>query len=123
MTENQLAVILFGVPAGYWIVSKCFERSRDPVKAKRPLGQPEREEKRPRPEQPAPKETWSEVLGISSSAGIDEIRHAYRRMITQYHPDKVASLGLELRELAELKSKQITMAYREAMRMRGIGNT
>jgi hypothetical protein len=35
-------------------------------------------------------------------------RHgAYKAMIIQYHPDKVESLGQELRDLAEMKSKEI----------------
>jgi DnaJ-domain-containing protein 1 len=31
--------------------------------------------------------------------------------MTEYHPDKVASLGPELRALAEKKSKEINAAY------------
>jgi DnaJ-domain-containing protein 1 len=39
--------------------------------------------------------------------------------MSQYHPDKVASLGRELRELAESKSKEISVAYQEALVARG----
>ena len=42
-----------------------------------------------------------------------------RKLASQYHPDKVASLGPELRELAERKSREITQAYREVMRAHG----
>ena len=38
----------------------------------------------------------------------------------QYHPDKVAGLGVELRALAERKSKEISGAYRQAMREHGV---
>ena len=31
--------------------------------------------------------------------------------MAEYHPDKVAMLGAELRELSEAKSKAITAAY------------
>jgi preprotein translocase subunit Sec63 len=31
--------------------------------------------------------------------------------MAEYHPDKVATLGVELRDLAEEKSKAITAAY------------
>jgi hypothetical protein len=34
-----------------------------------------------------------------------------RRLIQQYHPDKVAALGLKLRALAELEAKRINTAY------------
>lgn len=34
--------------------------------------------------------------------------------------DKVSGLGAELKELAERKSKDISSAYRQAMRLRGM---
>lgn len=37
----------------------------------------------------------------------------------QYHPDKVASLGPELRDLCECKTKEINIAYDRAMAERG----
>ena len=62
---------------------------------------------------------WWRVLNLSPSASDNEIRTAYRSLISQYHPDKVASLGPELRALAEKKSKQITRAYQDAMLANG----
>jgi hypothetical protein len=59
-----------------------------------------------------------EVLGVSPGASPSEIREAYRRLATQYHPDKVAHLGQELRTLAEEKFKAIQAAY-DALRPRG----
>jgi len=58
---------------------------------------------------------WFEVLEVSPSASIDEIKLAYRKKISGYHPDRVASLAQELRELAEERSKAINEAYRIAM--------
>jgi DnaJ like chaperone protein len=43
------------------------------------------------------------------------VQTAYRSLIRQYHPDKVANLGEELRELAEVKSKAINKAYNDAL--------
>lgn len=57
------------------------------------------------------KENWFRILDISESASIAEISLQYKRKIREYHPDKVASLGKEIRELAELKSKEINSAY------------
>ena len=52
---------------------------------------------------------------MSEQASPEEIREAYHRsLMAQYHPDKVASLGPEIRELALRKSQQITEAYRAA---------
>ena len=56
------------------------------------------------------------VLGIERGADEATIKAAYRKLIVQYHPDKVASLGDELKALAEKKSKQITVAYNECLK-------
>lgn len=61
---------------------------------------------------------WFDVFEISVGASQDEIKRSFREKITQYHPDKVAHLGIELRALAEKKSKEILAAYNEAMRSR-----
>jgi DnaJ like chaperone protein len=36
--------------------------------------------------------------------------------MSEYHPDKVAHLGDEIREIAARKSKEINAAYEEAIR-------
>lgn len=51
------------------------------------------------------------VLGVSRGACADEIKAAYRRRMAEYHPDKVAHLGAELKALAEKKAKAIHSAY------------
>ena len=52
-----------------------------------------------------------EVLGIPSNASASEVKSAYQTLVTQYHPDKVAHLGLELQELAKRKTAEINAAY------------
>jgi hypothetical protein len=52
-----------------------------------------------------------EVLGISVSASKEEVRIAYRKMASLYHPDKVAHLAPEFREMADRKMKEINTAY------------
>ena len=51
------------------------------------------------------------ILGLSSGADFSEIKGAYRKLSMQYHPDKVAHLGEEFREVAEEKMKEINNAY------------
>ena len=52
-----------------------------------------------------------EVLGVEPGAPAAEIKAAYQALVRQYHPDRVADLGAELRDLAERKTKQINAAY------------
>ncbi len=52
-----------------------------------------------------------DVLGVSPNASQDQIAAAYRRLVQQYHPDKVAGMAPEFRELAELRMKEINSAY------------
>jgi hypothetical protein len=52
------------------------------------------------------------VLGIPRSASAPEIQAAYRSRMKEYHPDKVAHLGIELQQLAHAKSQEIQRAYR-----------
>ena len=50
------------------------------------------------------------VLGVSSTATNDEVKAAFRRLTLQNHPDKVASLGEDVRKAAEKKFKEINAA-------------
>jgi curved DNA-binding protein CbpA len=49
--------------------------------------------------------TYYEELGIPEAASIEEIRHAYRRLVRLVHPDQIADE--ELRRLAELQMKRL----------------
>lgn len=62
---------------------------------------------------------WNEVLNIPENATLDQISSAYKRLITQYHPDKVAGMAKEIRDLAEVRSKEINAAYEYAVKLRG----
>lgn len=111
MTLSEAAVILFGLFAGYWVVSKLFFRT--------PLAKDE-----PKPASTAgatgAEPSCHEILGVSAEATADQVRDAYKHLISKYHPDKVDNLGQELKNLAEHKTQQITAAYREAMRSCGV---
>jgi len=53
------------------------------------------------------------VLGVDESASDAEVKKAYRRQMSQHHPDKLVSKGLpeEMIELAKEKSQEIQAAY------------
>jgi DnaJ like chaperone protein len=63
--------------------------------------------------------TWFNILGVPESASKEQITTGYKKMISQYHPDKVARLGVEIRELSESKTKKINAAYSYAKSLRG----
>ncbi len=114
MSSNDILMILGCLVIGYGLVSMMLRKPGPPPAAPKPppFG-PQFDAPAPL-RQPVPPH-WSGVLEIARDANVDEIREAYRRRISQYHPDKVAALGRELQELAEAKSKDITIAYQEAL--------
>lgn len=61
---------------------------------------------------------WYQTLGVAESASREDIERAYRAQISQYHPDKVATLGEDIRRVAEARTKEINAAYEIAVRLR-----
>lgn len=70
---------------------------------------------------PAPRPATTsayEVLGVTPQDSFETIKQAYLRLVQQYHPDRVADMGPELREMAERRTKEINAAYTELKRSR-----
>lgn len=57
-----------------------------------------------------------EVFGLDESADYESVKKSYRTCIAQYHPDKVAHLGDELKALAAKKTVEYNQAYRTISR-------
>ncbi len=64
------------------------------------------------------------VLGVAQSDSDDEVKKAYRRMMSQHHPDKLIAKGLpeEMIEIATDKSQEIQKAYELIKRQRKAKN-
>lgn len=96
--------LLFGAGANSYLF--CGTETLEPQSGVANPGAPSPPPPHPNPEA----DPWA-ILGISSGAAPPEIQRAFRARMAEYHPDKVAMLGAELRELSEAKSKAITAAY------------
>jgi DnaJ like chaperone protein len=62
-----------------------------------------------------------QVLDVPASASDTEVKRAYRKLMSENHPDKLAAKGLpeSMRALAEEKTRRITAAYERIERARG----
>ena len=60
-------------------------------------------------------DAWFVVLGLSAAATIEDVKDAYKALIKQNHPDRVHGMAPVFRALAEVETKKINAAYRQAL--------
>ena len=65
-------------------------------------------------------DSYYKILETESSATNDEVKKAYRKMATKYHPDKVTHLGDDFQKFAEEKFKKVNEAYQQVKKERGL---
>ena len=58
-----------------------------------------------------PTEDPYRVLGLTYEATDAEVDLAYRRLIAQYHPDRLSGAASELKQHAEARAREINAAY------------
>jgi hypothetical protein len=131
MSRYELIVSLACLVVGYLAVSWLLNRSLPPGGASPDAGRPGGAGAAPGGAAPSGEEPsrtgaaphgampWYVVLDVDRSASRAAITAAYRARISQYHPDKVARMGPEIRALAERKSAEINAAYEAAVRHLG----
>ena len=107
MTLAEIAIVVVCLIVGYVAVSKLF------------FPPPKVDNSAPPVSSPGAPPAWSRILQVPPEADAAAIRDAYKHLISKYHPDKVDSLGQEIKDLAGQKAQEITAAYREGMRARG----
>ncbi len=62
------------------------------------------------PPEPPPIDPYA-VLGVTPGVSLDEAKKAWRGLLLQYHPDKVAHLAPEFQALAEEKTRALNAAF------------
>ena len=62
------------------------------------------------------------TLGIKADASAQEIKRAYRKLVSQYHPDRLVSQGLpeEMMEVSKKRVREINAAYDKIKAAKGI---
>lgn len=62
------------------------------------------------------------VLGVNAQTPDAEVKKAYRRLLSQHHPDKLVSKGLpeEMMKLAAEKTHEIKQAYEQVKKARSL---
>ena len=60
-------------------------------------------------------------LGLKESASDADVKKAYRKLVSQYHPDKLVSRGLpeEMMDMAKSRVREINTAYDQIKQSRG----
>jgi len=111
MTLTELTVSFLGLVIGYLVVSALM--GRKPQDASPGSAPPTAVDT----DRAVTLSNWYRILGVREAANRKKITAAYKKLISQYHPDKVAQMGVEIRALAEAKSKQINAAFDMGMRL------
>jgi len=62
------------------------------------------------------------ILGVAQAASDKEVKRAYRRLMSQHHPDKLVAKGLpeEMMKMAAQKTDEIRKAYEQVKASRGM---
>jgi len=88
----------------WWYTTRSTKQAYTRQRASRNSGE---DQKSPKEETDDP----YEILGLKRDATKKEIKEAFKRLASQYHPDKVQHLGKEFQELAHKKFVRIKRAY------------
>ena len=66
------------------------------------------------------KRDYYEVLGVERTADDQALKSAYRKLALKHHPDRVATLGEDIKRAAEEKLQDINNAKEIIYKARGI---
>lgn len=123
---SKIMIIIIGLLLGYWVFARWSKKKSVSSTSTHKDSENGAQQNKPHNEEQSnnysDKEdnipaNWFYILEVPEDASQEQIVAAYKQKIRQYHPDKVAQMGTEIRELAEHKSKLINAAYNHAMKL------
>jgi len=124
--NRQIPIYRYGqleITAGNWRVRLCLSRpdaaSTFSFELKQAFNQEQSAPHEKSSYEPPPKSVTPSnepvdalrILGLTQGASMDQVSAAYRHLAAQNHPDKVAHMSTEFRELAERKMRELNAAY------------
>lgn len=110
---------LFGGRSSY--THFYYDSNEDQNRYQRQYNSQSNESSQQRTYQPA-KDYYS-ILGVTREASDDEVKKAYRKLIMEYHPDKVANNSnndSKYKEFAAKRFREVQDAYEQICKARGI---
>jgi len=110
MSGTEIVAIIGGGILGYWLVAVLLPNIRG--------GRLSDDDVPPTFACDDDSTPWHVVLGVPENANRAEITAGYKSRISQYHPDKVATMAPEIRALAQMRSQEINAAYAIALKLR-----
>ncbi len=119
MTFNETAVIVVGAFLGYWVIDALLNKKSVNNASSKPVGSHTAEatpvaahhDNGSRDYEEYIANNWHSILGVHEDADKEKIISAYQQLLAECHPDTIAQMGEEFRELAASKSRKIKDAY------------
>ncbi|OOZ34497.1 co-chaperone DjlA [Solemya velesiana gill symbiont] len=99
----------------------AFRRLEKMIRAERHYAGAGRGRAAPPPSKPTLNDAYA-ILNVNADATDAEVKKAYRRLMSQHHPDKLVAKGLpeEMMKMATQKTHEIRQAYEQVKSARGI---